>query len=883
MMNDENSADNEEMSADNNEEASESNEKPSRVDPFANLELPPPVGSDDDWSEDEEINSEMASEDHSALGNAGKTKAKKPSPPKTKMPSLSLFGEDTDIGGSSRGGLFGDLGGFDGGLDSFNDPNVAQLDDAPFLGGRSSGGNMFGNRASGVQGRATSPKLFAQASQFPTCHQLRCWKWENGIPVGLGVIDAQATEEDFVETFYDAMPRPTQGKAQFKMRPIDINGQEMGQEITLLISEHHVALKGIRDAKEYEAEKNNNHHDSFQGFGGFHHQQEDPAATMANQMSQAYDRMFSMTEKKQTSLERALEMERDRMRDAEREMAQERIDLATNTAQGIQVLTERMMNDESKRAERALAMQNEQSQMLISTLTSIFTQQQSMMTQYQEQQRMADQQRIEQERMRSVREREEVEERRRRDNDEYERRQRREEAEFEQKWRLAEEQRKTERLHLQAQIDKEKEEMRTRAQSDSERLRQDIEHMRLRMEQDRLHAEQRAQREREEYQMKIRHEQEESQRRERERQEELKRQEEIRRNEFELRQKQLDIQAQRDREHQERLMQMAMLERDTQRENMQRRETLEREARAQAEVERKRQHELMLKELEISRERDKEHTQKMLELSKMEIANRNQDSFTGIMPKITSMLKDLGLEPQEVIQRALGIGGRDDDDDDDDDSDSKKSGGGLLSKIPEMLGAAGDIAKVVMAARGLGGMMGGGGINPMVPQQQPMPPQAAPPPPPPPPRPRPRRRQSPMIESTPQDFGIPSEQFEQPQMAQHEDQVVRMNASQLNNVQVDVAPPPPQRPQINLPLAEQKQARIAARSMVQELVNATEDKWQEILTIKLMEQPIVLAYIMETSVYHTVTEAGGSDEFARQFIGVLQSSGLIPAEIPMGV
>lgn len=877
VNNEENSSENEEtnLSDDNKGDQGNSDQKPAaenRPDPFANLELPPPVGSDDDWSEeDADGHSEMASEDHSALGNAmGGESDSQRREKRSKIPSLSLFGED---GGDGGGGLFGDLGGFDGGLESFNDPTVAQLDDVPFLGGRTSGGDMFGNRASGVQGRATSPKLFAQASQFPTCHQLRCWKWENGIPVGLGVIDAQATEEDFVETFYDAMPRPTQGKGQFKMRPIDINGQEMGQEITLLISEHHVALKRIRDAKEYDEKQHQQ--DQFGGFGGFG--QEDPASTMANQMSAAYDRMFQMTEKKQEALERTLTSERDRMREADLERAQERVDLATNTAQGIQVLTERMMADEAGRSERALQMQNEQSQMLIGTLTSIFSQQQTMMQQYQESQRSADQQRIEQERTRATREREDLDERRRRDQNEYDRRQKREEQEFEQKWRLAEEQRKADRDALQAQIDREKEEMRTRAQSDSARLRTDIEHMRLRMEQERLHAESKMQREREEYQLRMRHEREEAERREKDRKDELVRQEVTRKQEFELRQKQMEIQAQRDREHQERLMQMSMLERETQRETATRRESQERDMRAQAEVERKRQHELMIKELDMSRERDREHNQKMLELSKMEIAARGQDSITGMLPKITGLLKGIGLEPQDVIQRALGIGGSDDGDGEDESSE-----GGILGKIPDMLGAAGDIAKVVMAARGLGGMMGGpdGGAG-------------IAPPPPPPPRPRPRRRPAPMIDAPSPNFMAQQTQPQPQAVPAQSENVMRMSADQLNNPppmrkntpQESINQPKPEtsKPKISLPLGDQKTARIAARNMVAELVKSDKSKWQEILTIKLMEQPVVLAYIMETSVYYTVTEAGGSDEFTREFVAELQSSGMVPAEIPMGV
>jgi len=164
VNNEENSSEeNETNLSSDNKETSSNNEPPkeeSRPDPFANLELPPPVGSDDDWSEDDgDGHSEAASEDHSALGAARSEPAQPRRERRSKIPSLSLFGEEDDNGGSG-GGLFGDIGGFDGGLDSFNDPNVAQLEDAPFLGGRSSGGNLFGNRASGVQGRATSPKIF---------------------------------------------------------------------------------------------------------------------------------------------------------------------------------------------------------------------------------------------------------------------------------------------------------------------------------------------------------------------------------------------------------------------------------------------------------------------------------------------------------------------------------------------------------------------------------------------------------------------------------------------------------------------------------------------------------------------------------------------------
>ena len=93
---------------------------------------------------------------------------------------------------SKSGSLFG---GFDGDddLNTLNDPYTTQLDDPPVLGGRIS--SLGG--AQGMVGRATSPKLFVQASQFPTCTQLKVMKWENGVPVSIGSIDSQADESDF--------------------------------------------------------------------------------------------------------------------------------------------------------------------------------------------------------------------------------------------------------------------------------------------------------------------------------------------------------------------------------------------------------------------------------------------------------------------------------------------------------------------------------------------------------------------------------------------------------------------------------------------------------------------------------------------------------------
>ena len=105
------------------------------------------------------------------------------------------------------------------------------LPDPKKIGGKGYETSIHGSFAKHVGGYSTSPRLFAQASTFPECNQLRTWKIENGIPVGLGVIDSNATEEDFVKQFPSAMPQIGDGKCTFKLRPLNIDGKRNGSRI----------------------------------------------------------------------------------------------------------------------------------------------------------------------------------------------------------------------------------------------------------------------------------------------------------------------------------------------------------------------------------------------------------------------------------------------------------------------------------------------------------------------------------------------------------------------------------------------------------------------------------------------------------------------------
>lgn len=395
-----------------------------------------------------------------------------------------------------------------------NDPTIEYLKDAPMVGGSGSS-DLFGESASTV-GRAMSPRLYAQAAQFPTCSQLRIWKWENGIPVGLGAIDATATEEDLVQRFASAMPRKGEGRAQFKLRPIDIRGQEMGQEVTVIISEHHAVLQALRNAEDEES-----------GEAG--------GSVAFGEMGRMFEQAVDAADRRNRMLEHALEDERRRVREEDSQRAQERVDLATSAAQGVQALTERMMKDESTRSQRAMELQNQQAQTLVTTLTSIFSQQQAMMQQSTESQRRADEFRLEQERQRADRGRRESEERARVQHQEWERKR-------------------------QAERDEA-----------NHKLKMEREEAQRRFEQHRVELEARLQREREDMERKERREREEAERRDRWMAEERSRREERigreqsereaeRNRQHERMMKDAETSAQRDREHAERMMQLSKIE-----------------------------------------------------------------------------------------------------------------------------------------------------------------------------------------------------------------------------------------------------------------------------------------------------------------------------------
>lgn len=633
-------------------------------------------------------------------------------------------------------------------LRALNDPSTMPLGPAPLVGGSErSAGNLFGRDAMSI-GRASSPRLWSQAAQFPTCSQLRVWRWENGIPVGLGAIDAEANEEDFVREFFEAMPKPGQGRMMFKMRPIDIRGEEMGKELSLVISEHHAALQSIRRAKKAEAEEASSFMNNQQQNAPIYMPpvQDDSGAAYASEMSRMFEKAVEAADSRAQALENALLDERERLRMEDDKRSQERIDLATNAAAGVQAITERMMRDESNRAERSMKAQTDQSQMLLTTLTQIFASAQAQQHSISETARAADQQRLEQERQYGERVRLEQEERRKRDLQEMEERRKAEQNRLEDERKQLRDQREFEMKQLELRADRERQELLTKLERDKAESAAKLALEERRLEKERQDNESKLQKMREEEERKAQIERQEIDRRgererlewehrwkleseERDRRERLAREERERLAllETERRRMEADERERRDRIDREERERRSKVDAEMQAlrtAEMERRARAEEDSARLRESERQRAHELALKQMEVAAGRDREHAERMLQMQQlqmqetratMEARERREKEEAGLrdadrLRQHERMLKDVELQSQkdrEHAERMMQLTQM---------QYQQKAFGGLGELIPkakEWLGDLGlepaDIIQRVFSPEPQGGGGGGGG------------------------------------------------------------------------------------------------------------------------------------------------------------------------------
>ena len=549
---------------------------------------------------------------------------------------------------------------------ALNNPDIQELNDPPVIGERKGKSDMWGSAAETI-GRTSSPKLFAQASNFPTAVQYRVWRWENGVPCAIGAIDVEASEDDFIRMFLNSMPEEGDGRLQYRLRPVDIRGQEIGKEFTINISENHNTLAKLREKKRRKEQQerevlgmqSSGHGQPIivnPGGGG-----DSAGASYAEEMGRMFEHAVETAERRTEILQETLEEERDRLRQEEKARTEERINMAARSADVVQQMTERLMAADRSRASEQLAGQKEQANMLMSTLTTVFQQQQEAARQQAERLREADMSRLSMDREFFDRQRQQQEAQRERERQEWEQRQTHERDRLEMEARRMQDQRNHELEQLRIEAARRETEMERKRQSEKEEIALRLERERMEMERQRQQVieererwraeleekrraeaqewERKRQMEREEADRRRQVEKDENDRKEREYRERTEReriewQQRLEAQKAEIESKRLseERKSREERESWERRMQIERQENER-REQM-RREELQREA------ERRREEtQLQMKQMEMQAQRDREHQEKMLEMSRLERESQRD--------------AQLSREKAEAEQRAL--------------------------------------------------------------------------------------------------------------------------------------------------------------------------------------------------------------------------------------
>jgi hypothetical protein len=575
--------------------------------------------------------------------------------------------------------------------------------------------------------------------------------------------------------------------------------------------------------------------------------------------------------------------------------------------------------------------------MLLTTLTQIFASAQSQQHSISETARVADQQRLEQERQYGERIRGEQEERRKRDLQEMEERRRMEQARLEDERKTMRDQREYEMKQLEARLQRDREEgmartERERIESSSaltigerklerERQEQELKAQRMRDDEERRYQREREEqerktgRERDENNIKIERERLEWQNRwkmeseERERRERLEREERERKGKLEqdmmlsrqqemdrkmlaeaelqrqrdserqraheMAVKQMEMAAGRDREHAERMMQMARQEMENQRLGADARIRADKEDQERREQERLRHHERLLKDAELQSQKDREHAERMMQLTQMQMQNKAFGGLGELLPKAKELLSTLGMEPMDLLDRLISP-----------PAPAEASGGAgsaWAENIPKMLGALAEMGKVALESKakqsmpqaqipmmmpgmmqpfmnGMGSPMPGmpgipnlGARNQLVPLQT--------------------SEEGVSLSDVvaEESTGTPDGEMPAPSASEEETASPAEDTAQTT---VQLAT------EAGLTLPMQKNARKAMRTLVRKLANSKEDDWYGHIAGAISNEMSIFHYVKAVTIRSALLEAGADDALAERICVAMQSSGMIPEDVP---
>ncbi|MBU6180198.1 MAG: hypothetical protein KGR69_11070, partial [Verrucomicrobia bacterium] len=346
------------------------------------------------------------------------------------------------------------------------------------------------------------------------------------------------------------------------------------------------------------------------------------------------------------------------------------------------------------------------------------------------------------------------------------------------------------------------------------------------------------------------------------------------------------------------------------REDKERRELLLKEELREREAERQRQHELRVKEMEAQAARDREHAERMASMARLELEAKSNVAGTDPLGNAMKMFAQFGIPPEEVFPRMFGTKRNGEDGEDDEEKSP-----GWMAALPAAMGMMGEFAKAMAAKNAGAPPPRQAPPQYMAPQQvapPPMPQQyIAPPAPRPAPRPGVQRPPAPnrlppppladvsldaLAEGAPA-MGAPSPNADGvirmvPQSSLAETERVGTMRVVPNEEEAAPMPAPVQRPtQANLSeqaaaaglnLKAQKAARTGLRNLVKKVAAAEEEKWEELIAAAIMQEINIYHYVNAVTVRAGMLEAGASEELAARVMAAMRSSEMVPKDLPYG-
>jgi hypothetical protein len=273
----------------------------------------------------------------------------------------------------------------------------------------------------------------------------------------------------------------------------------------------------------------------------------------------------------------------------------------------------------------------------------------------------------------------------------------------------------------------------------------------------------------------------------------------------------------------------------------------------------------MMRELEIQQQKDREHAERMMLLSKQELQTKAMGGLGEMLPLATGMLKKMGLEPMDVVQKVFA---------------PEKEESSWTDALPKLLGAGADIARVALAGKappvspiqGMPQMLPQNGFNQMNPLDY-----------------------AQQMERLKQVQGF-DEQFEDDfeddfvlgEEPQKESGVISFRDTDLGKESKPTSQPN-QDSSINkaanagMTLSEQRDARNALSELVGQLHQSDQSDWEALITQAIMSEPQIFNYIQAVSVRNAIRETGADNTFTENIVNALKKSALVPKDVNYGV